>query len=303
MDSMNKQAMSVRSLPPAKGAARNEADAMHETQRLGSRVPEVDAREAAGAQARAFAGRNRHLLLVPVVIAFTILLWDGLVRWQQYPAFVLPAPAVVARRFAQAAAEGMLWRHASTTMTEIALGLLLGVSTALVMGYVLGKNRTIERLVAPYIVASQSVPVVALAPLLVIWFGTGLLSKVLVVALIAFFPTLISTIVGLRGVDVDLRDLMRSLKASRWQTFHMLELPASLPVLFGGLKLSVILAVVGAVVGEFMGASSGLGYMINLARGVLDTPLLFVAILSLVILAQLLYGAVALLERRALRWM
>jgi NitT/TauT family transport system permease protein len=250
----------------------------------------------------AFVQRHRDLLLAPFVIGATILLWEGLVRWQEYPAFVLPAPALVARRFVQAAADGMLWRHVQATVTEIVLGLLLGVTSALLLGYVLGKNRTIDRLIAPYIVASQSVPIVALAPLLVIWFGAGLLSKVLVVALIAFFPTLISTIVGLRGVDGDLRDLMRSLKASRVQTFRMLELPASLPVLFGGLKLSVILAVVGAVVGELMGASSGLGYLINLARGVLDTPLLFVAIISLVILAQLLYWGVALLERRALRW-
>lgn len=249
-----------------------------------------------------FARRHGDLMLAPVVIGVGILLWDALVRWQDYPAFVLPAPLVVARRFAQVAAEGMLWRHVSATIAEIVLGLLLGVTAALLLGYLLGKNRSIERLVAPYIVASQSVPIVALAPLLVIWVGAGLLSKVLVVALIAFFPTLISTIVGLRSVDVDLRDLMRSLRASRIQTFRMLELPAALPVLFGGLKLSVILAVVGAVVGELMGASAGLGYMINLARGVLDTPLLFVAIISLVMLAQMLYGGVVLLERRALRW-
>ena len=135
-----------------------------------------------------------------------------------------------------------------------------------------------DRLLAPYIVASQSIPIVALAPLLVIWFGSGLTSKVLVCALIAFFPTLISTIVGIRNVDPDLHDLMRSLRASRRQIFRLLELPAALPVIFGGLKLSVILAVVGAVVGEFVGADVGLGFLINLARGVLDTPLMFVAI-------------------------
>ena len=274
---------------------------MIETQSVAPHATTI-AEHSRALDAGAFVRRHRALLLAPLIIGGAILLWDGLVRWQDYPPFVLPAPAVVARRFAQVIAEDMLWRHASTTLAEIFLGLLLGVTTALVLGYVLGKNRTIDRLVAPYIVASQSVPIVALAPLLVIWFGTGLLSKVLVVALIAFFPTLISTIVGLRSVDTDLRDLMRSLKATRTQTFRMLELPASLPVLFGGLKLSVILAVVGAVVGELMGASAGLGYMINLARGVLDTPLLFVAIISLVIVAQLLYGVIALLERRALRW-
>lgn len=124
----------------------------------------------------------------------------------------------------------------------------------------------------------------------------------LVCALITFFPTLISTIVGIRSVDPDLHDLMRSLRASRWQRFRLLELPAALPVLFGGLKLSVILAVVGAVVGEFSGADVGLGFLINLARGVLDTPLMFVAVFCLVVIAQTLYVAVSLLEQYCLRW-
>ncbi len=251
---------------------------------------------------RVWLHRHRERLLVPVVLAAGIVLWDLLVRWQQYPAFVLPSPAVVARKFGIVLADGSLLRHTTVTLTEIALGLAIGLSVALVLGYVLGKNRTADRLLSPYIVASQSVPIVAIAPLLVIWLGTGLASKVLVCALIAFFPTLISTIVGIRNVDPDLYDLMRSLRASRWQVFRMLELPAALPVIFGGLKLSVILAVVGAVVGEFVGADQGLGFLINLGRGVLDTPLMFVAVITLVIIAQLLYLSVSLLEHVALRW-
>ncbi|MCB0083822.1 MAG: ABC transporter permease subunit, partial [Caldilineaceae bacterium] len=117
-----------------------------------------------------------------------------------------------------------------------------------------------------------------------------------------FFPMLVNTIVGIRNVDRDLYDLMRSLRATRWQLFRLLELPAALPVLLSGLKLSVILAVVGAVVGEFVGADVGLGFLINLARGVLDTPMMFVAIFCLVIIAQALYLLVALLERHYLQW-
>ncbi len=245
---------------------------------------------------------RRDLLFAPFVIGAFLLLWEGLVRWQEYPAFVLPSPLRVAQRFGAALADGTLLHHTTTTLVEMALGLALGVGLALLLGYVLGKNPTVERLVAPYIVASQSIPMAAVAPLLVIWFGNGLLSKVLVCALMTFFPTLISTIVGLRSVDPDLRDLMRSLQADRRQTFRLLELPSALPVLFGGLKLSVILAVVGAVVAELLGANAGLGYLINLARGVLDTPLIFVAVVSLVLIAQLLYGMVALAERVALRW-
>ncbi len=249
-----------------------------------------------------FVRRHADKLLIPVVIGAGILAWSGLVAWRNYPPFILPGPALVWRKATLTLADGTLLRHTQVTLTEIALGLLLGLTTAFLLGYFLGKHRTIERLVAPYIVASQSVPIVALAPLLVIWFGSGLLSKVLVCALITFFPTLVSTIVGLRNVDEDLRDLLRSLRANRLQTFLLLELPAALPVIFGGLKLSVILAVVGAVVGEFVGADAGLGFLINLARGILDTPLMFVAIFTLIAIAQALYWSVALLESWALRW-
>ena len=239
---------------------------------------------------------------MPLVLLLGLLAWEGLVRWQEYPAFILPSPLVVGRKFFLLAMDGTLLRHSQVTLLEIALGLFFGLTLACVLGYLLGKNRTVEQMVAPYIVASQSVPIVAIAPLLIIWLGSGLISKVLVCALITFFPMLINTIVGIRNVDRDLYDLMRSLRASRWQIFWLLEVPAALPVLLSGLKLSVILAVVGAVVGEFVGADVGLGFLINLARGVLDTPMMFVAILCLVAIAQTLYIGVTLLERRYLRW-
>ena len=251
---------------------------------------------------RIFARRHSGALLAPVVLFAVVLLWALVVRLGDYPSFILPTPLAVAQKALVVLADGSLLHHAAVTLLEIVFGLTLGVGAALVLGYVLGKNRTVEQFVAPYLVASQSVPIVAIAPLLVIWFGSGLLSKVLVCALITFFPTLISTIVGLRTVDRDLRDLLRSLKANRWQTFRKLELPSALPIIFGGLKLSVILAVVGAVVAEFMGASAGLGFLINLARGVFDTPLMFVAIISLVLIAQGFYLALTLLERSLLRW-
>jgi NitT/TauT family transport system permease protein len=143
---------------------------------------------------------------------------------------------------------------------------------------------------------------VALAPLLVIWFGVGSLSKVLVCALTLFFPVLINTMVGIRSVDSDLVDLMRSLEATRWQIFRCLEVPAALPVLFGGLKVGVTLSVIGAVVGEFVGADRGLGFLVNLARGLFDTPLMFVALFTLMAIALALYLLVSLLESWLLRW-
>jgi NitT/TauT family transport system permease protein len=198
--------------------------------------------------------------------------------------------------------DGTLWSHALVTLSEVLSGLLIGLTAALVLGYGLAKSPLLERILSPYIVASQAVPIVALAPLLVIWFGFGGLSKSLVCALTVFFPALVTTIVGIRSADPDLISLMRSLQSSRWQTFSMLEVPAALPVLFAGLKVAVTLAVIGAVVGEFVGADRGLGFLVNLARGILDTPMLFVALFVLVIIALGLYTAVTLLEWIVLRW-
>ena len=164
------------------------------------------------------------------------------------------------------------------------------------------KFPAVERLLSPYVVASQSIPIVAIAPLLVIWFGPGLFSKVLICALIVFFPVLVNTIVGLRSVPDDLRDLMRSLKATTWQTLRLLEIPAALPVFLGGLRVGATLSVIGAVVGEFVGSDRGLGFMINRARGQYDTALVFVAVISLVMMALALYGSVVILESRLLSW-
>lgn len=242
------------------------------------------------------------LLLIPLALALFLGGWHLLVRWRGYPAFILPRPGLVWDRFLTLVADGGLARHTGATLLEIFGGLALGLTVALVAGYGLAKSPLLERILAPYIVASQAIPIVALAPLLVIWFGFGWTSKVLVCALTVFFPALVNTIVGIRSVEPDLRALMRSLQAGRWQTFVMLEVPAALPVLFGGLKVAVTLAVIGAVVGEFVGADRGLGFLINLARGTLDTPMLFVALITLVIIALLLYFAVAVLEYIVLAW-
>jgi NitT/TauT family transport system permease protein len=240
--------------------------------------------------------RQSQYLFPPLIVLLTLLLWTLLVRLGDYPTFILPGPGDVYSKLALVLSDGLLWRHARITLTEIGGGLALGLSAATVLGYGMAKSRALERFLAPYIVASQSVPIVALAPLLVIWFGTGRLSKVLVCALTIFFPMLVNTIVGVRSVDPDLAALMRSLKATRWQTFAMLEVPSALPMLLGGLKVSVTLSVIGAVVGEFVAADRGLGFLINVARGNFDTPLMFVALLTLVVMALLLYLVVVLAE-------
>ena len=205
-------------------------------------------------------------------------------------------------RFINLVANGSLWTHIAVTLQEILAGLALGATAAIALGYLLAHSGLAERILAPYIVASQSVPVVAIAPLLVIWFGPGMLSKVLVCGLIVFFPILVNTVVGVRSVESGLHDLLRGLEASRWQTIRLLEIPASLPILLGGLKIGATLAVIGAVVGEFVASDRGVGYLLKQGQQLYDTSLVFVGIGVLVLLAQLLYGIVALAERWLLRW-
>lgn len=253
----------------------------------------------AGALRRRMAPNSATLVVISLVVA--TLLWGLAAEWSDYPAWILPPPGLVATRAVQVLRDGSLLRNTLVTLNEVVAGLLLGMGAATALGYLLAKSPTVERLISPFVVASQSVPVVAIAPLLVIWFP-GLTSKVLTCALIVFFPVLVNTIVGVRSVPDDLHDLMRSLQATRWQIFRLLEVPAALPVFLGGLRVGATLAVIGAVVGEFVGADRGLGFMINKARGQYDTALVFVVVLSLVALAMALYGGVVLVESRLLSW-
>jgi NitT/TauT family transport system permease protein len=240
--------------------------------------------------------------LAVLSLAVFLGLWQGVVALGGYPVFILPPPMAVLERLGELLSDGSLWFHAAVTLREVLAGLGMGAFAATVLGYGLAHSPVAERLLAPYIVASQSVPVVAIAPLLVIWFDTGLLSKVLVCALIVFFPVLVNTVVGVRSVDRGLHDLMRALEASRWETIRLMELPAALPVFLGGLKVGATLSVIGAVVGEFVASDRGLGYLLKQGQQVYDTPQVFVGVAALVVLAQALYGAVALAEWALLRW-
>lgn len=228
--------------------------------------------------------------------------WEILVRLMKLPAFILPAPGQVGARLLRALSDGILLRHTATTLLEVLIGLVAGVFFATLLGYLLAKSRLLENFLQPYLVASQAVPTVAIAPLLVIWFGPGILSKVLICSLMVFFPVLVNTVVGLRAVPDNLRDLMRSLRASRVQILTLLELPAALPVLLGGLRIGATLSVIGAVVGELVGADRGLGFLINVGRGQYDTALVFVGVFTLIALTLVLYGMVVLLEKRLLLW-
>ena len=237
-----------------------------------------------------------------LMLALFLGVWQLVASLAIYPAFIVPAPAAVVEKFGATLADGRLWHHTSATLTAVLSGLLVGAAAGLTLGYVIAKSRLLEAALSPLIVAMQSTPIVAYAPLLVIWFGSGPTSKVMTSALIVFFPTLMNTIVGLRSVPRPLIDLMQMLQATRWQMFTRLEIPAALPILLNGLKVSATLSVIGAVVGEFVSANAGLGFLINLARSQYDTPLVIVAVLVLALIARVLYSLVGLVERRALAW-
>ena len=231
-----------------------------------------------------------------------LILWQAFTAYSDIPSFIFPTPLDVWEKFLSVFLDGSLLFHTLVTLREVLIGLTLGLSVATLTGYFLAKSRTVERVLSPYIVASQSIPIVAIAPLLVIWLGPGIFSKILTSALIVFFPVLVNTIVGIRSVPGELYELMKSLQANHMQRIIKLEIPAALPVFLGGLRIGATLAVIGAVVGEFVGADKGLGFLVNVGRGLYDTSLVFVAVFTLVILALVLYGSVVFLESRLLSW-
>ncbi len=235
-------------------------------------------------------------------ILLGILAWHFITRDGRIPNFILPSPLSVWTRFLKAINDGSLIYHTGITLLEIVLGLLAGTVFATIVGYILAKSRALERVLSPYLVASQAIPIVAIAPLLVIWLGDGILSKVVICALIVFFPVLVNTIVGVRAVPTALYDLMNSIHASRSQILWKVEVPASLPVFLGGLRIGATLSVIGAIVGELVDAEEGLGFLLQLGDFQYDTPMVFVAVFMLIALALVLYGIVTLLEKRFLKW-
>lgn len=241
----------------------------------------------------------KRLAAAVLSLAAFLVAWKLLTVVTGTPDYILPAPEVVADRALRAIGSGILWEHTAVTLSEILLGFALGAVTAVGTGIALGKSVVVERVLSPYIVAAQSVPILALAPLLDIWFGSGLLARVLISALIVFFPIAIATMVGIRSADPLLAEMLRSLGAGPGQLTARLEIPSALPVIFGGLRVGVTLAVIGAVVAEWAGASSGLGVLINIAdQGLFDTPLMFVALVTLAVIGIGLHGLVVSIERR-----
>ncbi len=246
------------------------------------------------------SGRNVSLSLL--LLAASLLGWEAMVRVAQVPAFILPPPSQVVVALYRGFASGVYLRNLQVTLVETLLGFAAGSALGFLLGTAVAMNRYVEYFLYPYIVMFQSLPKVALAPLIVIWFGLGLTSKVINAALVAFFPLLVNTMVGLRSADEDRVSLMRSLAASETQIFWMLRLPNALPFVMAGLDIAMILALIGAIVAEFTGATSGLGTLILSMTYTMDVSGQFSVLLILSIVGLLLNRLVLLVRRRVLFW-
>jgi NitT/TauT family transport system permease protein len=247
-------------------------------------------------------GRGRSLALTAVFFLASMALWEGAVRVLAIPPFILPAPSAVAVALWRGLASGLYLKHLWYTLIETLLGFLVGSALGFGLGTAVALNRYLEFFLYPYIVMFQSLPKIALAPLIVIWFGLGLMSKVVNAGLVAFFPLLVNTMVGLRSADEDRVSLMRSLAATDRQIFWMLRLPNALPFVMAGLDIAMIFALIGAIVGEFVGATAGLGMLIQSMNFTMDVSGQFSVLLVLSFVGLGLSRAIQLVRRRVLFW-
>lgn len=241
-----------------------------------------------------------RLLLALIIGVATVIGWSLIARATD-PS-ILPGPNQVWGRFVTAVSSGTYLPALGTTAEEAAWGWLIAAAIALPLGYLVGLFRSLEDTIAPYLAGSQAMPIVAIAPLLVVWLGFGALPKIVVCALIAFFPMLATTAAGVRGVPRDLRDAARVFGANGLSLARYVDLPLAARTIFAGMKVAAALAVTGAVVGEFVSSDQGLGFLLLFGRENFDTPLMFVALISLMTLGALAYTAVSLVERFTLHW-
>ena len=233
-------------------------------------------------------------------IFIIIFLWHFAVIFFNIPEYLIPAPLAVGEYIFQK--WNFLLRHSWVTMYETLAGFFLSILVGIPLAITLVWSKILDRSIMPILVVSQTFPKVAIAPLLIIWFGLGLLPKVLVSFIIAFFPVVISGVTGMRSVETEMLELIHSMRASSLQVFWKMRLPYALPHLFSGFKVAITFAIVGAVIGEWVGADQGLGYMLLWANANLDTVLLFSILASLTVIGVILYYSVVMMERLIIPW-
>ena len=230
----------------------------------------------------------------------SVLFWDLAVRFFGIPSYLLPSPLAVMKEIS--AQWELFLFHGWITVVEIFLGFFASILIAVPLALIIVLNRTMERMLMPLLVMSQSVPKVAIAPLFVVWLGFGILPKVAVAFLVAFFPVLIATVTGLKSVEPEMLDLVRSMGATTRQVIWKVRVPTALPQFFSGAKISICFSVVGAIVGEFVGTDKGLGYLLLTSTGDLDGALLYGTVVILIILGIILFGVVAQIEKILIPW-
>lgn len=245
-------------------------------------------------------GRVTDILLPALVIFAVVLVWAVTVRWFAIPDYLLPAPQDVAARMIKEAP--VLWRNGLYTLSSVLAGFAAGVVIGVPLAFMIVMNRSIERVATPFLVMSQTIPKVAIAPILVVWLGFGILPKIAIVFLISFFPIVVSAVVGLKSVESDMIDLVRSMGAGTAKIMLRVRGPSALPQMFAGFKIAVCLSVVGAIVGEFVGSDRGLGYLLLTSTGTLDGTLVWSALFVLIAMGMTLFGIVSKLERWMLPW-
>lgn len=234
------------------------------------------------------------------LIVLLLMIWEVLVRWRDTPRWMLPPPSAIAETFRTD--WRMLLEHTQVTLLEVLLGFGLALVAGVVTGMAIDSSLIIRRTLYPLVIASQTIPLVALAPLMLIWFGYGLLPKVLITALIGFFPIAVSTVDGLRSADGEMLALLRSMGANSLQRFRLVRVPAGLPTLFSGARVAITFCVIGAIFGELVGSSQGLGYLMERSAAQFQTARVFACIVILAIMGIGLFGLVSLVERLALPW-
>lgn len=238
---------------------------------------------------------------IAVLIAF-LAVWQWVPGWLGMPEFILPKFTTVMQEAVHMWNTGNFLEHFGYTALEVILGFILGALLGLFVGVVLGLSPTTESVLSPYILALQIAPKVAFAPLFVMWLGYTIYPKILVALLIVFFPIMVNVLSAIRTVDPDLVNLVRTLNASRWQIFRLVEFPSALPSLFSGLRIGATLAVIGVTVGELVGGNKGLGFLLVDAEGQGNTAGVFVAIIGLTVIGIVAYAAVVWAERRTLHY-
>jgi len=245
--------------------------------------------------------RNVLRIVYPVAgAAIIVLVWHYYVVLMRVPVVVLPTPLQVAQAIVRRSE--VLAGEAWITALECVYGFLLSLAIGIPMAVVMTYSRIANLMFYPLLVASQSVPKVAVAPILLVWFGTGMQSKLAMAFVIAFFPIVVDTATGLRSTSAELLELARSLQCSRLQTFFKIQLPSALPSMFSGAKIAVTLAVIGAVIGEFIGSNEGIGNLLLTANSQLDSPLVWASLVILSVLGMVLYGVVVLAEKIFMPW-